>query len=91
MAYDEEEYIDYMGEDTGVYDEKGREELLEGDEISPEEEGFMEGYENQDVARCAFCHAVLVDTKVIERKINGKTYRFCSESCAEEFEKEQEM
>lgn len=31
-----------------VYDEKGREELLEGGEISSEEEGFMRGYEESD-------------------------------------------
>ena len=31
-----------------VYDEKGREELVEGGEISPEEAGFMKGYEEAD-------------------------------------------
>lgn len=28
----------------GVYGKESREELLEGDELTPEEEGFMQGY-----------------------------------------------
>ncbi|MCF7871421.1 hypothetical protein K9L97_00120 [Candidatus Woesearchaeota archaeon] len=31
----------------GVYDDEAREDLVENDEISPEEEGFMAGYEDQ--------------------------------------------
>lgn len=30
-----------------VYDDEGREDLVENDEISPEEQGFMAGYEDQ--------------------------------------------
>jgi len=30
-----------------VYDDTGREDLVENDEISPEEESFMAGYEEQ--------------------------------------------
>ena len=32
-----------MADDKDVYSEEGREELVESDEISPTEEGFMEG------------------------------------------------
>jgi hypothetical protein len=35
-------------EEETVYDEEGREELVESGEISPEEEGFMKGYEEAD-------------------------------------------
>lgn len=35
-------------EDETVYDEKGREELVEDGEISPEEAGFMQGYDEAD-------------------------------------------
>ncbi len=35
-------------EEETVYDEEGREELVEGGEISPEEAGFMQGYEKAD-------------------------------------------
>lgn len=30
-----------------VYNDEAREDLVENDEISPEEEGFMAGYENE--------------------------------------------
>jgi len=35
-------------EEETVYDKEGREELVESDEINPEEEGFMKGYEDAD-------------------------------------------
>lgn len=28
-----------------IYDEEGREDMMEGDELSPEEEAFMRGYD----------------------------------------------
>jgi len=42
MAEDEEE------KEGEVYDEEGREELVEGGEISPEEAGFMKGYDEAE-------------------------------------------
>ncbi len=39
MPMDEEEL-----EET-IYEEEGREDLVEDDEMTPEEEGFMKGYE----------------------------------------------
>ncbi|MBW2976184.1 hypothetical protein KY347_01925 [Candidatus Woesearchaeota archaeon] len=45
MAEDEHEE---GKEKETVYDEEGREELVEGGEISPEEAGFMKGYEEAD-------------------------------------------
>ncbi|MFH1409489.1 MAG: hypothetical protein ABIH34_06260 [Nanoarchaeota archaeon] len=35
-------------EEQNVYNESSREDLLEGDEISSEEEAFMKGYEDAD-------------------------------------------
>ena len=35
-------------EEETVYDEEGREELVEGDGVSPEEAGFMKGYDEAD-------------------------------------------
>ena len=43
----EEEQKEEKEEDS-VYDEKGREELVEDGEISPEEAGFMKGYDEAD-------------------------------------------
>lgn len=86
----EEEFVDYeAGKDESVYSEEARDEMLAGDGISSEEEGFMQGYENPDTAKCAFCHKPLLDPdNVVERIIDGQVHRFCSEECADEFEKE---
>lgn len=70
-----------------VYSHAGREALLESDEISPEEAGFMEGYENENLARCSRCEKPLLDN-AYEEEIGGEIYRFCSEECAEMFEPE---
>lgn len=83
----EEEFVDYeAGKDESVYSEEARDEMLEDDEITSEEEGFMQGYENPDAAKCAFCHKPLLDESIVERMIDGHIYRFCSEDCADEFE-----
>ena len=38
-----------LGEgEENVYSEEVREDLVESDEISPEEEGFMKGYDSED-------------------------------------------
>ncbi len=39
-----------MAEETEetIYDEEGREGMVDDSEISPEEEGFMNGYDNAD-------------------------------------------
>jgi len=78
------------GEHEGdIYDEEGREELLEDDEIQDSEEGFVEGYEHgEHEAKCANCGIILNDLaeNIIEEEINGEYYRFCSEECADKFE-----
>jgi len=43
----EEEGTEEKEEET-VYDEEGREELVDSGEMSPEEAGFMQGYEQAD-------------------------------------------
>lgn len=71
-----------------VYSNEGREELLEDDEINPDEEGFMLGYtEGDKLAKCARCGKVIVDDAV-EREISGKIFNFCSDECAKFFEPE---
>ena len=35
-------------EEDNVYDEDGREELVDSEELSPEEAGFMKGYDEAD-------------------------------------------
>ena len=71
-------------EEQDIYEEEDRDELEEEDEISPNEEAFMEGYEEEEkVAECAKCGKPLLEMLgTIEREFKGKHYRFCSEKCA---------
>lgn len=76
--------------DEDIYEKEGREELEEDGEISPEEEGFMQGYdEGEKMAECAKCKKVLVQD-FTEKEIDDEIYRFCSEKCAESFRKHKE-
>ncbi len=76
------------GEHEGdIYDEEGREKLVEGDEINEAEEGFVEGFEEgEHEAKCAECGIELVDKDIIEEDIDDEHYHFCSEECASAFE-----
>ncbi len=73
--------------DETVYDETGREKLVEDGEISPEEEGFMEGAEDDgEQGKCANCGAALLDAEhTVETKIDGKQHFFCSEHCLDKY------
>jgi len=44
---DDDDYEDYEGTggDESIYDEDSRKDLVDDDELSPQEEAFMEGYE----------------------------------------------
>lgn len=51
------------------------------------EEGFMEGYaEDEEVDECAECGSAIDEENKIIKEIEGETYKFCSENCAKEFE-----
>ena len=69
-----------------VYSEEGREKLIEGDEISPEEEGFMEGAEGLgQKGKCQKCGKSLVEENTIETEIGGELKWFCSDQCSEKY------
>ncbi len=74
-------------DDNDIYEEKERDELEEEDAITPTEEAFMEGYEEEEkVAECAKCKKPLLEMKgAMEREFKGKHYRFCSEKCAKSY------
>lgn len=78
--------------DADVYSEEGREELTENDEMSAEEEGFVEGAEGQDEkgvhGNCPTCGKTLGDREdgIVEREINGEKVFFCCDECAKEYE-----
>lgn len=83
----EEEYNEF--EDEDFEDSGEREALVEDDEISAAEEGFMEGESGGGKnAKCANCGGILLEEdKVIEREVEGEKHFFCSVKCAEEYVK----
>lgn len=85
MAKDDDE-----DSEEEIYSEEGREELLDADEISPEEEGFMEGAEGRgDQNCCAECGELLgeKETDLYEREFDGEIKWFCCEEHAENYAK----
>ncbi|MFA5141527.1 MAG: hypothetical protein WC471_00980 [Candidatus Woesearchaeota archaeon] len=89
LSEDEEEdlALDTGKEDEDVYKHKGRAKMLEDDEISAEEEGFMEGEEKEGRgAKCKNCGKALLEN-VIEKEIDEEVERFCSEKCLKKYEK----
>lgn len=74
-------------EEDDIYEEKERDKEEEEDEITPTEEAFMEGYEEEEkVAECAKCKKPLLDMKgTVEKEFKGNHYRFCSEKCAKTY------
>ncbi len=79
-----------MADDKDIYSEEGREELVDSDEISPAEEGFMEGAEGDGQgAKCRKCGKILMDD-FIEKKIDGEICRFCCDECADKYSEEKE-
>ena len=71
-----------------VDSEEGRENALEDDEISPAEEGFLEGASGDGQgANCRKCGKVLVGDDFIERKAGKQEeiLRFCSDECCDAF------
>ena len=48
MANDDENKDDEVYDDEDPYSERGRKEMRDDDEISSEEEGFLEGYDEAE-------------------------------------------
>jgi hypothetical protein len=44
----DDDFIESEEKESDVYGDNAREDLAENDEISPEEEAFMEGYDKSD-------------------------------------------
>lgn len=78
--------------DEDVYTEEGREELIEEGVINDVEEGFAEGYEHGErKTQCQQCGKLLVDENFVEKEFDDDTYRFCSDSCAENYSKKRKV
>ena len=76
----------YENEEVGdIYSDNFNETLEEEDEITEAEEGFMQGYNEDDLVKeCANCQNIL-DENYIEHEFNNKKYGFCSKKCLREF------
>lgn len=89
-THEDQEIKLHAGEkEEDVYSEEGREELLEGDEISELEEAFSEGAEEKgELGICEHCGRPLEQLagKVVEREIKGELRWFCSSACASKCE-----
>ena len=83
----DEETLDEEDLNEDIYDEKTLEDLKEDDEVSIEEEGFMQGANKQgQLAKDALTGEPLINPrKIIELKLNGKIYRFNSQKNADKF------
>ena len=79
-------------DDDNVYSAESREELVEDDAMTPEEEGFMEGADGDgQEAKCAYCGEALIDrSKIVEEEFDGQVLRFCSDDHAEKYAKKLE-
>ena len=64
------------------------EESQENDEVEELEEGFIKGYDEENSDLCNNCHKVLTGyDDILEVEVNNKLYKFCSERCANKFER----
>jgi len=78
------------GRESNVYEDDYREEMSDADEIDIEEEGFMQGYEEEkNPAECAYCGKIL-KKEIVEREIDGEIYMFCSDIHADKFERQKD-
>lgn len=63
------------------------EEVKEVIDEEESEEGFMDGYsEDEEVEECAECGSAVEQETKVTRKVEGEDYVFCSKKCADEFE-----
>lgn len=77
------------GDEEDIYSEESREGMMEDDELSAEEGGFMEGFEGGSKAvTCAHCKKIIIDPDdAIEREFDDRMLLFCSEQCYQGFRK----
>jgi YHS domain-containing protein len=79
-------------DESDIYSEGSRTELVEDDEMTPEEEGFMEGFDRDSKKIvCADCKKIIIDPDdAIEAEVDNETYLFCCEECYTKFKERNE-
>ena len=86
MAEDKEFSEENIEGDDDIYSEEVREDLVEGDGMSPAEEGFMAGaHGGGQGAKCRKCGKPLADDFIERRSDDNEIYRFCSDECCESY------
>ena len=70
-----------------IYDKEDAKEQLLEDEINPAEAGFMQGHEDYKQGTCNTCGKQIDPEKTVEKEVNGKLLTFCSDKCADFFER----
>lgn len=89
---EKEEIVDKEDEESedeeDIYEKEDDEKMLEDDEITPNEAGFMEGYEGEgkSICTCDNCGQHIDPTDAVEKFVAGKNRTFCSYECSEEYE-----
>ncbi|MEK6932924.1 MAG: hypothetical protein AABW56_03980 [Nanoarchaeota archaeon] len=68
-----------------IYSEDYSEKLEEDDSIDEAEEAFMQGYNEEKFITECVKYGKILGNMFIEEKSGKKTYRFCSQNCANEF------
>lgn len=84
----EQEEVEEMEEKEidEIESDETAEELVENDEISPGEAGFVEGYADLKEAKvCKNCGKELDLEKAVTKKIGEKEILFCSQECADSY------
>jgi len=78
-----------QNDETDIYSDDSRAELVEDGEMSPEEEGFMEGFnEESKKITCAECKQIIIDSNdAIQAEIDNEELLFCSEECYSKYKK----
>lgn len=90
---DSEKLNDELNDDENIYEDKGVDELLEEDEISDSEAGFMEGIiHGKKTSKCSYCKkTILKENCNYKYKLNDKIYYFDSLECKKKWLKNHEL
>ena len=76
-----------MKDEDLEFDEEVTEEPKGEEEVDSSEDGFMQGYlDEEETQECVECGAAVREDKKTVREIENETYVFCSKGCADEFE-----
>ena len=90
MGFDNMVDYEEKEDEADIYSEESRNEMVEDDEMTPEEEGFMEGFESGSRSvSCAHCKKLIIDPDdAIEVEIDNKVFLFCSDECYQSYKEE---